>query len=157
MGNSLNILSTREVTKDLRIKVLEHLDNSWNFWTVEDVEDTLLQRNTEGFFLVEEPLLDPSNVKGFVFYSCSYENADLLYIYVPPEQRRSGLASKILDQSLRRLFQKGIDKVTLEVRESNEGAQEFYDRFGFETIDKRSNYYKDGENALVMTKELNYN
>jgi len=43
----------------------------------------------------------------------------------------------------------GTRHLTLEVRVSNGTAQKLYDRFGFEPVGRRKNYYKD-EDALVM-------
>ena len=40
----------------------------------------------------------------------------------------------------------------LEVRETNIKAIRLYRRFGFEPAYKRRNYYRNGENALVMVK-----
>jgi ribosomal-protein-alanine N-acetyltransferase len=45
---------------------------------------------------------------------------------------------------------KRVHWLTLEVRESNEGAQELYKRFGFKKIGVRQKYYADGENAVIM-------
>ncbi|MFV1998723.1 MAG: ribosomal protein S18-alanine N-acetyltransferase [Acidimicrobiia bacterium] len=39
--------------------------------------------------------------------------------------------------------------LTLEVRVSNDGAQRLYERFGFDPVGRRKNYYAD-EDALVM-------
>lgn len=39
---------------------------------------------------------------------------------------------------------------TLEVRASNEAAQQLYRSMGFETAGVKKQYYKNGEDALVM-------
>ncbi|HWC25967.1 MAG TPA: hypothetical protein VG474_05225, partial [Solirubrobacteraceae bacterium] len=42
-------------------------------------------------------------------------------------------------------------RFTLEVRESNAGAIELYERFGFRAAGRRRRYYQDnGEDAVVM-------
>lgn len=138
----------------MRQKVIESLASSWDFWSVKDVVDTLAQRHTECFFLTDEQFNDVENVKGFVLYSCDYENADLLYVYTPHRVRREGYASQLIEQSLQRLRYKQVTRVTLEVRKSNVAAQSFYKRHNFEEIDRRIQYYKDGEDAIVMTKEI---
>lgn len=45
---------------------------------------------------------------------------------------------------------KRVHWLTLEVRESNEAAQNLYRRFGFKNIGLRQKYYTDGENAVIM-------
>ena len=44
--------------------------------------------------------------------------------------------------------------VSLEVRKSNLPAIKLYSDFGFEMMGEREQYYPDGEDALVMTKEI---
>jgi ribosomal-protein-alanine N-acetyltransferase len=49
--------------------------------------------------------------------------------------------------------EKELSFITLEVRESNESAINFYDSQGFEKIAVRKNYYSNPiENAVLMTK-----
>ena len=52
------------------------------------------------------------------------------------------------------LAEPDVRLITLEVRQSNEGAQAFYTRLGFRSAYTRPNYYPDGEAARVMTLEL---
>lgn len=73
---------------------------------------------------------------------------------VHPNHRRQGIARQLIEAGLRALADRGIGEVTLEVRESNTGAQNLYSRFGFEVVGRRREYYRDNrEDALVMTLE----
>jgi ribosomal-protein-alanine N-acetyltransferase len=46
---------------------------------------------------------------------------------------------------------RGQDRYTLEVRTSNHGAIDLYERFGFAAAGTRRRYYQDtGEDALIM-------
>jgi len=48
-----------------------------------------------------------------------------------------------------------INRVTLEVRESNYEAKKLYKKMGFEVAGKRPNYYtKPTENAEIMWYEI---
>ena len=47
-----------------------------------------------------------------------------------------------------------IDKLILEVSQSNYKAEKFYSRFDFSTVGIRRNYYKDGSDALLKEKKL---
>jgi ribosomal-protein-alanine N-acetyltransferase len=74
----------------------------------------------------------------------------LMNIAVDPDHRREGLATALLTELLQRV---GGDEghVTLEVRESNQGAIDLYERFGFRAAGVRRRYYQDnGEDALIM-------
>jgi len=83
---------------------------------------------------------------------CSrYDTAwHLMNIAVDPVHHRQGLATALLTELLHRV---GGDeaRVTLEVRRSNAGAIELYERFGFRAAGVRRRYYQDnGEDALIM-------
>ena len=46
--------------------------------------------------------------------------------------------------------------VVLEVREHNQKAFNFYKKQNFNVISMRKHYYKNGDNALVMMKEIKW-
>jgi ribosomal-protein-alanine N-acetyltransferase len=86
---------------------------------------------------------------GYVVCSRYDQVWHLMNIAVTPEQRRTGIAGLLL----RRLFEEagGVLPFTLEVRVSNRGAIEMYERFGFRSAGVRPRYYHDnGEDALIM-------
>ena len=41
----------------------------------------------------------------------------------------------------------------LEVKQNNEPAKAFYNKMGFKTVGKGSNFYQDGSDALLLKKE----
>ena len=74
----------------------------------------------------------------------------IMNVAVDPDRRREGIASALLTDLLRRIDGKGA-RFTLEVRESNTGAIELYERFGFRAAGRRRRYYQDnGEDAVIM-------
>ena len=74
----------------------------------------------------------------------------IMNVAVDPGRRRMGIATTLL----MRLFERVDDPdahYTLEVRRSNHGAMELYDRFGFRAAGVRRRYYQDnGEDAVIM-------
>jgi ribosomal-protein-alanine N-acetyltransferase len=48
----------------------------------------------------------------------------------------------------------GAERMLLEVREGNAPARTLYKAWGFEEFGVRKNYYEDGENAIVMQKQI---
>jgi ribosomal-protein-alanine N-acetyltransferase len=74
----------------------------------------------------------------------------IMNVAVDPGRRRMGIATTLL----MRLFERVDDPeahYTLEVRRSNQGAMELYDRYGFRAAGVRRRYYQDnGEDAVVM-------
>jgi ribosomal-protein-alanine N-acetyltransferase len=68
-----------------------------------------------------------------------------------PAMRRRGIAVSLLEHAIARSQRKGLTSIWLEVRVSNRSAIALYERFGFIANGKRSAYYPDGEDALLMT------
>ncbi len=68
--------------------------------------------------------------------------------------RRCGRGSQILTTLFEKAKALGIKKLFLEVRVSNASAMSLYLSKGFRGVYARTRYYPDGEDALVMAKEL---
>lgn len=78
-------------------------------------------------------------------------------IAVAEEFRRRGIGKLLMQtafDSLEKRFGK-CEIAMLEVRESNFSAISMYEKFGFEKVGVRKNFYrKPTENAILMNKEL---
>lgn len=90
-------------------------------------------------------------IKGVLVYQYLYDRLEIEYIIVNQEYRNLGIATKLLEFMQNKY--KKINNVTLEVRESNKAAINFYLKNGFKEITKRKNYYKD-EDGILMIKKL---
>ena len=74
-------------------------------------------------------------------------------VAVFPEYRRQGVAAKILEIYLNFAQANQLAFLTLEVRPSNEAAIALYQRYGFEEVGRRKNYYDlPKEDALILTR-----
>ena len=82
------------------------------------------------------------------------ELANLISIAVAPQARRKGIASLLLLSTIRRLKFRGIERLTLIVRQSNTAAIEFYRRHGFEIVRRAPRYYEDGEDGWLMRMQI---
>jgi ribosomal-protein-alanine N-acetyltransferase len=76
--------------------------------------------------------------------------AELQRIAVDPDHRRTGLATQLLDAVVDEARREDADRLLLEVRDDNESAIAFYAARGFEEIDRRPGYYRDGTTAIVL-------
>lgn len=80
------------------------------------------------------------------------DEAHIATLAVKPGYRQRGIANKLLAKSLIECAKRGAQQATLEVRTSNQAAQKLYQKFGFEVVGMRKNYYKDThEDAVLMT------
>ena len=82
------------------------------------------------------------------------EDAEVQLIGVSEMYRRCGRGGRVLEDLLAIAGEKGARRVFLEVRVSNSPAIMLYLRHGFDGLYARSRYYADGEDAVVMMKEL---
>ena len=93
-------------------------------------------------------------VVGYAVASIVAEIAELQRIAVTASQRRSGLATSLLEAITTRARAGRADRLLLEVREDNEAAVAFYSRHGFVEIDRRRRYYRDGTTAIVLRRDI---
>lgn len=92
-----------------------------------------------------------------VAYACAsvlFEEAEIGVVAVAREWRGRGVGKRLLSELLSRAKRLGAEKVFLEVRVSNESALALYRGAGFEGFGVRKRYYPDGEDAVLMKKEL---
>ena len=70
-----------------------------------------------------------------------------------PQLRDLGLGSYLLDRISDEAEHRGVESLYLEVRVSNEAAQQLYRKIGFRVVGRRDDYYDDPvESALVMRR-----
>jgi len=79
----------------------------------------------------------------------------LVSIAILKKWRKIGIATALLNESMKEIKKKGIDEYVLEVRVSNYSAINLYKKFGFFTKNIKYKYYRDGENAYFMIKKVN--
>ena len=89
-------------------------------------------------------------IKGVLVYQYIYNRAEIDYIIVDNNYRKLGIATKLL-KHLEDSYK--LDNITLEVRESNSSAINFYLKNGFKEVTRRKNYYKE-EDGILMIKNL---
>jgi ribosomal-protein-alanine N-acetyltransferase len=91
---------------------------------------------------------------GYVFAMWFFDEMHVNKIAVEERERRKGIAADLMDKCIRFARANRIKSISLEVRKSNAGAQEFYKRLDFAASYTRPRYYPDGEAAVVMMKQL---
>ena len=91
---------------------------------------------------------------GYIIYSVVVDECDLDKIAVKNEYRHKGIGKLLMDEMLKNLLTRGVKKVYLEVDEANNQAIKLYEKLNFEKIDKRTNYYSNGHDAIVYVLNL---
>ncbi|RJG10452.1 ribosomal-protein-alanine N-acetyltransferase [Pseudomonas cavernicola] len=85
------------------------------------------------------------------------DEAHLLNITIAPQSQGRGLGLLLLEHLMRRACELKAGECFLEVRASNQSAYRLYERYGFNEIGRRRDYYPAAggrEDALVMACTL---
>jgi ribosomal-protein-alanine N-acetyltransferase len=94
------------------------------------------------------------DIVGFCSFWRILDELHINNLAVAPEHRRSHAATELLTRVLEDGAKLGAKRATLEVRRSNEPAQQLYERFGFSVAGVRRDYYSNPvEDALVLWRE----
>jgi [ribosomal protein S18]-alanine N-acetyltransferase len=126
-----------------------------NPWPAQVFRDEL-EREWARVDVVREPTGgDASRVVAFCNYWIVRDEIHLLAIATHPELRRHGHADRLMQHLLDVARRHACRYITLEVRRSNAAAIAMYRAHGFLAVGLRPRYYQeDGEDALVMTLDL---
>ena len=118
-------------------------------WSAQWFADTLCREDV--LFLVaceEETLL------GYVGVYCTADEGEITNVAVVQSARNRGIGRELLLEMIKRIEQRGISRLVLEVRVSNDPAIRLYEKQGFAVMGKRKNFYeKPTEDAYVMVRE----
>ncbi len=115
-------------------------------WTKQQIDHQLTGKRGFNFaWQVDNKLV------GYVFYQLLFEQAEIIQIAIQPQFQKQGLAAQLLTQSSDYLQQQQIEKILLEVRESNRAAIALYTKLGFVVDGIRRNYYP--ANGQSKTRE----
>jgi [ribosomal protein S18]-alanine N-acetyltransferase len=99
--------------------------------------------------------IESNTVIGFVVGRAVAREVELENIVVAESHRRQGVGAALLDQFMHECERHRCESMHLEVRSSNEGAREFYQRGGFSESGTRGNYYANPvEDAVVMGRAI---
>lgn len=108
-------------------------------------------RNAVARYLVAE---EDGTILGYAGAWVILDESHITNIAVKKEARGRGIGKKLTAQLLQILSNLGACYATLEVRVSNERAQNLYKSLGFVSVGKRKRYYEDNnEDAWLMVCE----
>lgn len=119
-------------------------------WSANSIASEL--ENPLSLWLVEER---EGTVAGYVGSQSVLPESDVMNLAVAPEYRRQGIGRTLMKHLIESLHARGMESLTLEVRETNVEAIALYAALGFREVGRRPRYYVNPiEDALIMRKEL---
>ncbi len=117
-------------------------------WSMESFSDELKKPNSFKFVATEGEI-----VVGFAILETVLDEGNLLDIAVCEAHRKNGIGKALMKELIAVANDKKLSFITLEVRASSAPAILLYEKFGFEVVGVRKNYYsKPVEDAVLMTK-----
>ncbi|MBP3462379.1 MAG: ribosomal protein S18-alanine N-acetyltransferase [Tyzzerella sp.] len=119
-------------------------------WTEKSVMETFEQ--TQAFITVAEV---DGRLAGYCIIYYVMDEAEIARIAIGEDVRRQGIGKGLLDYTCECCKERQIERLLLDVREGNEGARAFYQKYGFQTDGIRKNFYDlPKENAVLMSRIL---
>ncbi|MDY6084363.1 MAG: ribosomal protein S18-alanine N-acetyltransferase [Dialister sp.] len=119
-------------------------------WREETILEDLLKDHS--LYLV---CLREDRIVGYACYWFVLDEAQLVNVAVLPENRKQGLAKKLLEEGLAEARKRHMKTMFLEVRAGNLPAQALYRKYGFSVITLRKAVYEmPREDGYIMKKSL---
>lgn len=109
----------------------------------------LKRHDFNGFALIQD-----DQPISFVSYLALADEVEILHLGTAPDYRHHGYGYTILNETLKILKLDNVTRCFLEVDNSNHHAIKLYESCGFTAIGRRQNYYHNGQDAIILEKQL---
>lgn len=124
-----------------------------DFWTYSIFETELKNPNSKYFIATMN-----NEIVGFAgIWNAPFNEIHITNIVTKISKRHIGIASKLLEKLIETSKKEHASLLTLEVNEKNTNAIKLYEKYNFKKIGCRKNYYRQNENAIIMTLYFNEN
>lgn len=111
-----------------------------------------LQENKRAVYLAAS---EEERIIGYIGMWVILDEGHITNLAVHPDYRRHGVAWRLIETLTVTAADRGLARLTLEVRRTNFTAQQLYLKAGFVSAGVRPRYYRDNdEDALIMWKTL---
>lgn len=121
-----------------------------------------LQEAPETFLVGED---EAGKIQGYIMCRVEYgfsnirryglaRKGHIVSVAVLEQHRGQGLGKVLCEEAISGMKMRGCSEVYLEVRVSNQQATALYEKLGFRTIATHRGYYRDGEDAYLMSRQI---
>ena len=101
-------------------------------------------------FLVAE---EGGEIAGYCGVLTALDQGDVLNVGVRPERQRQGIGRRLIGALIKKMDERGVASLYLEVRTSNQAAIDLYEASGFKEVGRREGYYEaPREDAVLMCR-----
>ena len=123
--------------------------NTISLWSKKQWVNELKKEDVKVFGLLLSNL-----VIGICVFNVVLDEAQINFFVVNQKYRGKGYGSYLMRYLIKECEKSNINRIFLEVSNTNITAEKFYSSFDFFTVGIRRNYYKDGSDALLKEKKL---
>ncbi len=144
-----------KLAKQSNISSLAQLDREANLtpWTREEYQESFNSPNQFIYIATHS-----NKIIGCLVYNIVLDEAEILQFWIIKDLQNKGYGTQFLNNFLLKIIHLyKVEKVFLEVRDSNKVALRLYQSLGFNQVGVRNNYYQvDGWqfDAIIMLKHL---
>ena len=128
-----------------QIARLEQICFEKGAWTQKMLADSFSQKNFYGL-----KICSGEEIIAYIGASFTPWEGEIMIVATKPECRKKGYAQKLISSVLDYARLNGVEKVFLEVRESNDKAISLYKKMGFIQYGTRKKYYENTEDCINM-------
>lgn len=141
----------RDMTVDDLEKIVEIENETFSMpWSKEGFVKALEMKNNK-YIVFEEH----GEILGYCGYYGVVDEAEITVVCVKDTARKRGIAKIMLSELFIKAKERGIERIILEVRVSNEPAIRLYERMGFNNLGVRRDFYENPrEDAYIMETNL---
>lgn len=160
MSQFLKDLNIEQETKDFVIKKFEPskitrlMDLERDSFPIDAYSEErmlrLFKRHPETFLVAESQ----GELFGYIVGAAEGKTGEIDTMAVRAQFRRRGIGERLLNKILEIFSNNDIRHVRLRVRPQNQPAISLYKKVGFQITGKEPHYYRDGEDAVIMSMEL---
>lgn len=149
--------SLRPATTEDLSKIVEIESRAYSFpgalpWNEENFRAELIKPYSQFLVLTDDET--DSQLAGYLVTWIMFDECEILNLVVDLPYRGRGYAKQMLRKIFNIAVNKGIRKISLDVRKSNMAAIQLYQHFHFAITHVRKGFYGNGEDAYHMVASL---
>lgn len=148
--NSNNQIQIRKLFVEIAQATEQSGRSAFFNWSQDQIDQAL----DANLFYFDELEVAAGVVRSFICFLQSTDSVEILALGVDPRFQRQGFMGKLLETFVREAQGEGLE-VFLEVHEDNISAINLYKKYGFQFVNQRKSYYKDGKSALIFKTKAN--
>lgn len=132
--------------EEIKDSLLEKFDDFWNYTMLQ--QELQNKQNLNSYYFVARL---QNEIVGFCGITMILDEVTIMNLVVRKDKRSLGIGSYLLQYIIHFAKEQHSSFLTLEVNEKNIVAIHLYQKYHFQQVGLRKNYYHHSDNAILMT------